>query len=380
MRLYFFINSITGGGAERVTTSLARHFVDQGYDVGVITMHPEERDFYPIDPRVRRVTLDLAGVNRGLGKLTANYRRWRALRRALKAEQPDVVVAMMTNSIVLAILAAVGLPTRAYGSERNNPARKTTGRPWALLRRLVYRFAAGHVAQTREAAAWLKRHAGARNVHVIPNPVVWPIPSCSPRLAPKTVVSPERKVILAVGGKPEQKGFDLLLHAFAGLAADSPQWDLVILGADPESEAVGGGGASVQRLAEELGVDQRLHLPGRVGNVADWYQRADMFVLSSRYEGFPNVLLEAMASGCPSIAFDCDTGPRDVIEHGVNGVLVPPADTGALRSAMVQLIADEDHRRHLGTQAPALRHQFDEHKIIRMWQDVLCETNNMPSS
>lgn len=106
MRLYFVIHSMTGGGAERVTGSLARHLADQSYEVGVITMTSEEPDFYPLDPRVRRVTLDLAGVNRGLGKLTANYRRWRALRRALKAEQPDVVVGMMTISAVLCILAA----------------------------------------------------------------------------------------------------------------------------------------------------------------------------------------------------------------------------------------------------------------------------------
>ena len=372
MKIFFYIHSLTGGGAERVTASLVRHLADQGHEVGVITMTTEQRDFYPLDPRVRRITLDLAGVNRGLGKLTANYRRWRALRRALKAEQPDVVVAMMTTSIVLAILAAMGLPTRVYGSERNYPGRKATGRPWALLRRLVYRFADGHVAQTREAAAWLERHTGARNVHVIPNPVVWPIPSFPPEVAPESVVSPERRVILAVGSKPEQKGFDLLVRAFAGLAAHWPEWDLVILGVDPASEAVSGGGASVQRLAEGLGVAQRLYLPGRVGNVADWYQRADLFVLSSRYEGFPNVLLEAMASGgCPSIAFDCDTGPRDLIEDGVNGVLVPAEDGEALEEGIGRLMADEVWRKGLAEQAVAVRERFSEEGLMVLWERIL---------
>jgi glycosyltransferase involved in cell wall biosynthesis len=372
MNVFFYIHSLTGGGAERVTATIARHLADQGHEVGVITMTAQEQDFYPLDPRVRRVTLDLAGDNRGLlGKLTANYRRWRALRRALKTEQPDVVVAMMTTSIVLAILAAVGLPVRVYGSERNYPGRKSAGRPWALLRRVVYRFAAGHVAQTREAVAWLERHTGARNVHVIPNPVVWPIPSFPPKMAPASMVLPERKVILAVGSKPEQKGFDLLLHAYAGLASDRPDWDLVILGVNPESEALSGGGSSLRQLAEELGIAQRLHLPGRVGNVADWYRRADLFVLSSRYEGFPNVLLEAMASGCPCIAFDCDTGPRDVIQNGTNGVLVPAENVDELKAEMSRLMINDEFRIKLSSEAIKARYQFEEEAIMAQWKQVL---------
>ena len=371
MKIFFYIHSLTGGGAERVTASLVRHLADQGHDVGVITMHSEECDFYPLDPRVRRVTLNLAGVNRGLGKLTANYRRWRALRRVFKAEKPDVVVAMMTTSIVLAILAAIGLPVRVYGSERNYPGRKATALPWALLRRLVYRFADGHVAQTREAESWLQHHTGARNVHVIPNPVVWLIPSFSPKVSPDNVVSPERKIILAVGTKSDQKGFDLLVRAFSGLTVVHPNWDLVIIGIDPASDAISGGGASVQRLAEEVGVAQRVYLPGRLGNVADWYQRADMFVLSSRYEGFPNVLLEAMASGCACVAFDCDTGPRDLIEDGVNGLLVQAECVEALTNAMARLMRNNDLRAALGSQAVTVRQTFSEHRVMALWQQIL---------
>ena len=336
----------------------------------MITMHSEERDFYPLDPRVRRVTLNLAGVNRGFGKLTANYLRWRALRRALKAEQPDVVVAMMTTSIVLAIIAAIGLPVRVYGSERNYPGRKATALPWALLRRLAYRFADGHVAQTREAEAWLQHHTAARNVHVIPNPVVWPIPSFTPKVTPENVVSPDRKIILAVGTKPDQKGFDLLVRAFSGLTTVHPRWDLVIIGIDPSSDATRGGGASVRRLAKEVGLAQRVYLPGRVGNVAEWYQRADIFVLSSRYEGFPNVLLEAMASGCACVAFDCDTGPRDLIEDGINGLLVQAECTEELTNAMARLMSNDDLRVELGSRAVAVRQTFSERRVMALWQQV----------
>lgn len=370
LKIFFYIHSLTGGGAERVTASLVRHLADKDHDVGVITMHSEERDFYPLDLRVRRITLNLAGATRGIGKLTVNYRRWLELRSVFKTEKPDVVVAMMTTSIVLAILAAIGLPVRVYGSERNYPGLKATTRPWALLRRLFYRFADGHVAQTREAESWLQHHTAARNVHVIPNPVFWPIPSFSPQVAPDNVVPPERKIILAVGTKPDQKGFDLLVRAFSGLASDHPNWALVIIGLDPASDAISGGGASVQWLAEEVGVAQSVYLPGRLGNVAEWYQRADLFVLSSRYEGFPNVLLEAMASGCACIAFDCNTGPRDLIQHGVNGLLVSAECVDALTNAMARLMSNDDLRVELGNNAVAVRQTFSERRVMALWQQV----------
>lgn len=312
MKIVIYISSLTCGGAERVSAALANFLAAQGHELVVITMHSEERDFYKVDASVRRVSLNLVGEHSGLGKLIANYRRWHALRCAFKLEKPDIVVAMMTTSIVLAILVAIGLPVRVYGSERNFPGRKATGRAWSLLRRHVNRFADGHIAQTHQTAAWLEQHTGSRNIHVIPNPVVWPIPSTKPHVVAESVINSQRKLILAVGTKVDQKGFDLLVQAFAGLTVERAEWDLVILGIDPNSSETYGGGASIKVLAEELGIADRVYLPGRVGNVADWYTRAEIFALSSRYEGFPNVLIEAMASGCASIAFDCEIGRAHV--------------------------------------------------------------------
>jgi glycosyltransferase involved in cell wall biosynthesis len=133
-------------------------------------------------------------------------------------------------------------------------------------------------------------------------------------------VPPGQKLILAVGTKLHQKGFDRLVAAFAGLQANFPDWSLVILGI---LEAPYRGVNQAAQLRQLMGsASSRLILPGNVGNVGDWYKASDLFVLSSRFEGYPNVLLEAMASGLPCLAVDCPTGPADLIDPGLNGWLV----------------------------------------------------------
>lgn len=371
MRVFFFIDSLKGGGAERVTANLSKSLAWEGYEVGVITMCAEDLDFYQLDRRVRRISLDLAGVNQGLNKLIANYRRLRALRRCLQRERPDVLVAFMTTSIVSGIIASIGLPVRVYGSERNNPASRKPGSVWAILRRLFYRFADGHISQTERTAAWLQNFTAARNVKVIPNPVVWPIQTFPPEVPPEQLIATERKILLAVGSSPVLKGFDLLLEAFAKVSSGYLDWDLVILGIDSTSYSPRGGGASVQRQGEALGIEDRLILPGRVGNITDWYQRADLFVLSSRSEGFPNVLIEAMASGCPSIAFDCDTGPSDIIKNGVNGVLIRPEDIEELGSGIALLMGNESLREKYGKAGLKVRETFSEDKIVGLWEKAI---------
>ena len=349
--------------------ALTRHLARKGQSVGIITMHDAERDFYTLPDGVDRVSLGLAGETRGIRKLTANLNltRLRALRAELKQEQADVVIGMMTSSAVLCILAAWGLRTRVVASERNYPGRKPCARPWAFLRRVFYRFADAHVAQTREAADWLRTHTGARAIHIIPNSVEWPIPDCPPAIAPETLLDESQRLVLAVGTKPHQKGFDLLLDAFAGVADTNPAWRLAILGVPSSSDE----GVVLLERARELRIEQQVMLPGRVGNVSDWYQRADLFVLSSRYEGFPNVLLEAMAAGCASVAFDCDTGPRDIIEQGVDGVLVSAEDVVALREKLGELMSDENQRERLAASAVRVRERFSEERVMGGWTKVL---------
>lgn len=366
------VDSLTSGGAERTVISLSQQFQSQGYHVAVVTMHDESRDFYKTPMGVSRYSLGLVRKNRGFAKVLYNIKRIQAIRSVLKKEQSDVIIGIMTMCSVLSVVSCFGLSTRSITAERNYPGRKPVIKPWGFLRRVFYRFANAHIVQSKETAAWLKRNTGARNTYIIPNAVSWPLENVSPTVTPESFVSADSKLILAVGTKPGQKGFDLLLKAFALVADQATDWKLAIVGLDvssPTSEEV----SVLLELANNLGLADNIVWPGRIGNVADWYERADMFVLSSRYEGFPNVLLEAMSAGCPSIAFDCDTGPRDIIRDGENGLLVAPESTEKLAEAMLTLVQDSDLRKKLSSSAVAVREDFAEDKIFREWERVINE-------
>jgi GalNAc-alpha-(1->4)-GalNAc-alpha-(1->3)-diNAcBac-PP-undecaprenol alpha-1,4-N-acetyl-D-galactosaminyltransferase len=155
----------------------------------------------------------------------------------------------------------------------------------------------------------------------------------------------------------------LLIAAFANVAPAFPDWRLVIAGDGVERPAL-------EALVADLGLSDRVSLPGVVDATAHLAD-ADLFVLSSRYEGFPNVLMEAMAAGLPVIAFDCQSGPSEVIRDGVDGLLVPPGDATALAVRMGQLMDDPDTRQRLGAAAPDVVHRFGIERVMGMWEDLV---------
>ena len=436
MHILILMNSLTSGGAERVTVNLSSYLVERGYKVTVVTAKKKEKDFFKLDKRITRIyitPLERIWQSNSIKMILEQYMMileqyikrfivlrvivrqlivWglpidhlspsrvlkcfsksrvpklffrfhvlkrfspsriflfqtlksvKPIRKVIKQLRPDIVLGMMTPNAVRAIIASFGLPTKVIVSERNFPGRKKTNYRWAKLRRRFYRFADGHVVQTHKISCWLRKHTGASNIVIIPNSVTYPIASLSPFLAPEKVVGKESKIILAVGKLHEQKGFDLLISAFHRIAQHAPGWMLVILGKDIKT---GNQRQNLQQQVDELNLSDRVKMPGCAGNISDWYRRADIFVLSSRYEGFPNVLLEAMANGCSCISCDCDTGPSEIIINEQNGLLIPPEDIDSLAEAMERLVKDERLRAHIAANAIKVRENFSEHRIMDMW-------------
>lgn len=370
-KLGIVVNSLGGGGAERTAINLAAFMSRRGWDIVVVTLESKDADSYTLHVGARRYALAMGGESRGLMKIVQNVRRVRALRKILKVECPDVIVGLVANTAIFSILAGWGL-CPVVAAERNNPQFKKARIAWGLLRKFVYRWADAVVAQTCEIASWLEAHTYAKNIVVIPNAITWPMGVYRPLVPPSEVVAPDQKVLLAAGRFHEQKGFDLLIQAFSRVSYKHPNWVLVILGDHTATSLFG----ALNEQISTLGLTGRVLMPGRVGNIPDWYARCDAFVLSSRYEGFPNVLLEAMASGCACVSFDCCSGPRDVISHGVDGLLVARGDTTALAEQLDRLMSDNALRRLLGTNAREVRRRFSEDVVLGKWIDLFEKLTN----
>lgn len=357
------IHSLSGGGAERVTVDLSEYWMRQGYRVTVVTQAGAQGDVYPLPTGVQRLVMGTAGNSRGrISGVLANVRRLFKLRRIFRRHRPDIVLGMMTTSSVLSVLAARGMHCRVIATEHTHPPSQELSGFWLRLRRWAYPRAFKVVALTTGTAQWIGQHIPGSRVTVIPNAVRWPLQVSEPVIEP-----PERhgrKRLLAVGRLHPHKGFDLLIQAFAGLAAYFPDWDLVILGEGPDRDVL-------QVQIDQAGLSQRIVMPGRVGNVSQWYDASDLYVLSSRVEGLSNTLLESMASGLAAVAYDCETGPREIVRNGIDGWLVSPSeDVDALAAHLSDLMAHPEKCQAFARRAVDVKDRFSVARVMALWRKL----------
>ncbi|SAL82364.1 group 1 family glycosyl transferase [Caballeronia terrestris] len=364
MNIVIFIYSMQCGGAQRLTANLANEWAAQGARVSIVTETSTELDFYPLRESVERIRVRVHGGRGGpLAGFAANISRIRSFRRILRQLSPDVALGMMTSASVLTILAGWGLACKVVATEHTHPP-ILPSRLWAVLRRCVFPSAGRIVVLTEESKSWLKEHCGCSAVSVIPPPFALPIPRTEPVIMPHTVVSPDRRVLLAVGRLHEAKGLDYLIDAFSRIAGDLPDWDLVIVGEGSER-------SRLEQLVMARDLHERVLLPGHAGNVSDWYQRADLYVLSSRFEGFSMTLVEAMAAGVAAVSYDCDCGPRDIIRHEENGLLVRPVgDADRLAQALTRLMQNDMERQRMAARAAAVAQTFAFERTVALWSEV----------
>jgi glycosyltransferase involved in cell wall biosynthesis len=356
MRIALVITALGAGGAERVLIGMANHWVAEGRAVTLISFErPGTSPYYPLDPRVELRQLDLvADRRRGWRPAWQSVQRVAALRRTLKDCRPDVAIAFLAKVNVLTVLATRGLRLPLIVSERNNPELQRFNPIWTRLRRHLYGLAEGFVTPSAGVLSCFPDPLRARG-RVIPNAVE--LPATTPlRAASRTLV--------AVGRLVEQKGFDRLLRAFAEIAAPHSEWRLVIWGDGPRR-------AQLEALRGELGLDGRVALPGVTEQPGQWTEDGGLFVLSSRYESFGNVITEALASGLPVVAFDCPFGPGEILRDGIDGVLVPSGNVSALAEALDRLLADPERRARLAAAARAGAERFERRRVMARWDEAI---------
>lgn len=326
-RLAIFLAALYGGGAERFMLNLAEGLAQRGYSVDLILAQTEGPYLSEVSESVRLVDL---GARRLLTSLPA-------LIQYLRREKPTALLsALHANIIALWARRLSGIPTRVVVSERNTlslVAQNTSDLRWQLtpqLTRFFYPWADGIVAVSKGVAEDLVRTAGIsrERVQVIYNLIV------TPQLREKALAPLEHPwfgegsppVVLAVGRLTPQKNFDTLIKAFAQVRKTRPA-RLLILGEGEER-------SRLEAQVKKLDLDQDVSLPGRVINPYPYMVRASLFVLSSRWEGLPGVLIEALYCRAPIVATDCPSGPKEILSNGKYGKMVPVEDATALAQAI----------------------------------------------
>ncbi len=358
MKITCVIHSLHGGGAERVMAGLASRLQARGHEVSLITLDDGRDDLHEVDAGVVRIPLKVMTRSRGLVSSTLNtIRRIRMLRRAVRCSNATVVLSFCDATNVLVLLATRGLGVPVVVSERSDPAMQLLPWPWRSLRPKLYRFADEVVVLTKTAAKvispWCK--AGA---HVIASAVEIP-----PKMEANLSEKGEQRVLVGVGRLEHEKGFDRLIRAFSKVASQYPQWQLKLYGEGTQR-------TSLEELVRSLNLGNRVEMHGWVKPIWPVLNEADLFVLPSRYEGFPSALLEAMAAGLACISVDCESGPREIVRHEVDGLLVGN-DEQAIERALTLCMGNESLRKKLGQAARSVTDRFGWEAMTLAYECVL---------
>jgi glycosyltransferase involved in cell wall biosynthesis len=364
MQLTFIIYSLQAGGAERVLSIMANYWSGKSQEVTVITLDDGSKpSFYDIDSRIQQVSLDVAAASKnGFAGILNNFRRLYKLRRAIRAAQPDTIISFMTETNVLTLIATIGLVTPVVVTEHTDPWTGPVADIWAKLRLRLYPRASRVVLLNERAQEFFNKSPGIKTM-VMPNPIVIETEN---EPGDMDYEVPGENLIVAMGRLSREKCFDLLIRAYSSFAAEYSDWNLMILGEGPERD-------SLEALIDELGLGDRVKLPGTIRYPHVMLKRADMFVSSSELEGFPMALCEAMACGLPVIATEYHAAVRDIIEDGQNGILVPTGDSEALAATMIHLIDDPHERKRLAENSVEIGTRYSVDAVMERWEQLLNE-------
>lgn len=355
MVIMFYINTLAGGGAERVISELASRFAEGGDTAILVTSFPTERE-YVLSPKVTRLSLEGLQVRRS--RISRNVSRIRGLRRLCKEYNPDLVLSFMCEPNFRALLATIGLRAKNVVSVRNDPAREYAGLMGGLVgRALMPLLADACVLQTARAAEWFPPSLRKKAV-VIPNAVAEGFFTCG---KPDGTGS----YWVAVGRLAEQKNYPMMLCAFRAVVDELPGERLRIYG---EGELRG----QLQELIEELELGANVSLCGVTRDVAGILSDAKGFLLASDYEGMPNALMEALAMGVPCVTTDCPCGgPAELIEDGENGFLVRVGDAEHMAKVIIRLSRDPEERRRVGSEAGLRALEFRPERVFPRWRELM---------
>jgi glycosyltransferase involved in cell wall biosynthesis len=339
-------------GAERMTATIANALAELGHHVTILSLWDAASQF-PLHPQVRH---EAVFAQRPSFK-RAYFATIAGIRRHCIKHRIDVLVQVDTMLELFVLPATLGLGLHHiawehchFDEDLGKPARR-------LARRLAARYCRQVVVLTeRDRHRWLEALRPRSEVVCLPNPLPFPMPAAPATRAQKTV--------LAMGRLVPAKGFDVLLRAWQQVAAEEPEWQLVVHGEGEER-------AHLTALIRESGLESRASLPGVCHDPLQTYGHASLFCLSSRYEGFGLVLIEAMAFGLPIVSTDCETGPRELLSPGEDALVVAMDDANALAKALLTVIRQPELAARLGTSGRQKASHFALERIALQWDAMV---------
>ena len=362
MHIALIISSLSPGGAERVLSQLANAWISGGHKVSIITFaSPNVVPFYHLDERIHLYQLNQLIMKKSspLCRLKNILKRILKLRQALKRVTPDVVISFVDVTNITALLAGIRLPIPTIVCERTHPQYYRLPAIYNRLRLLTYSWAHTVICQTASASEYFS-NISDRKKAIIPNYVKKP----GYQKNEVDVLRPVQKII-SVGRLCPNKGFATLIKAFSEVVQQKPDLTLTIYGEGAERQ-------NLEALIRELDLTAKIFLPGIIKDVEAALYQADLFVFPSLYEGFPNVLCEAMAVGLPVIASNC-SGNVDIVREGIDGRLFSVGDVGQLKRLMGELIEGAPQRVKLSKGAMCLPDRFSQETILQKWDAALRE-------
>ena len=356
-RVMFVIHSMHGGGSERQMSYLANEIASRA-QTSLVTLDETGNDAYPLKPQIERFGLKLASNQGGFIRgAIANIRRISSLRTCIRSWKPDVVVSFCDSTNILTLLACPRkIPVLI--SERSDPRRQTLGRSWELMRARAYPRCQMCVTQTTEVSDYLtsQNWVAASKIVVIPSAIRAPELSLESLDRQRDFL--RLKTLIFVGRLSKEKRIDRLLKAWASLKEHHIEWQLRIVGDGSERNAL-------QQLATELDIDKSVQWALWSDDVWSALSSSHAYCLVSDYEGFPQSMLEAMASGLPVAVLDCSPAIRQTITDEVNGLVIPSEDQ--IASTLRRILSSDTLRKELGDAAFHRARDFEWSAIAPKW-------------
>ncbi len=347
MKILFFINHLADGGAERVAATLLSHLCEN-HDVELV-LFSEKQASYNINSKIPTQKIIVSGNN----KIIKVIRRISKIRNLIVEKNPDLIISFMVDLSMQVLLANFLTSNKIIVSEHTT-IQSTRKLHRIITRHILYRLASKIIfisESDHNYAKWLKRKT------FIYNPLCYPV----------TQTSHKEKHIVTIGPQIRwhSKGFDILIKAWSKISKAHPDWKLQFIGANDDNY--------ISDLAKSYYLEKRIDYLGWTDEIDKLLQTKSIYVLSSRHEGFPCCLIEAMSQGCACLSFDCKTGPNEIITDGKSGLLAQTGDIDDLANKLEKLINDEQLRCRLSAGAIEEVKRFDKNIFFATWDKLIEE-------